>query len=1220
MLGLGRLRIAVAGAVLGASVLTANPPGQAAVCDTAPVVRATVISQGVGEYTRVVRGKESVIRVAVSRPSCSSTTTTLVPASTSLTGSLSLPGGVPLGSPFTVATPWAPVSDTAVPAWTDSLPAEPHAAWPLFVVPGSALAPTSPGDFTLNVSITLAYRVGNGPVLTRTYAGGSKPVTTSNPLSVLLVPMGNAANPGGMAAEFTTTDATVVENGMRALSRVTPTATDEGDLCEVVTPPGGTCVADTAAGIRWTLSPAMLNLGPSTATDPGLNVIPAGEKFCGTGLTGNMPHVSAGLASVLASWNARNPAGRADIVVGVVGENASYGFGNPPPSGKSCFEGFALIGGPVAWARAVGEKPASGGKPASPAMAGALLSQEFGHTLGLVPDSRDDDRDPSHSPFDTPGVAVASADLGTGTAYNTSLRLWLADDRSAMKYTNTGWGDDNVLFQPKDWSWAACALGATVDPGAPAEEVCRHRGALGAAPASGPHLRVTGRTDGTAVGTVVTESERTASGGNGLDPDSDLLFVQLVRRGTEVTDRSEQGVALWNDGAHAHDGNEAGHCDHCGTFEFSAPDAGAVEAGATRVYRLEHDGIVLAEWEDTDFNPVIGSVELAPEPAGAPVKVTDTPGVADADSYLSPDGRVLAWTQDAASPCPTVEVAALGVDGAPVASATLDVADLECPAMPSIRPDNGALAVSDRGSLWVVDMTVDDAGVAFGNARRLLTCDLVGGPFCARAGGPLQLQGRASRTAWERTAGQAVTDMALAFELNAGDGLGDIYVTHPYALADGAELDATNSTPVRIGTAYQGEPSFAPDDSALAFRQGADEIRTVPVDGLAPTLATDRLVCACGALPWWGTARHIAVGRDGNAYALDLASPGSNVGVPLVAGNRPAFTATGSSLSSWRLYFDRDGDIHRLGFAKSQLIRVTGRDCDNREDVRAGVYLDTGNGLVPWAVADQPTLDPVDPCGVHFESRFEPNFLTPSASPLGPVLKVAANLNDGVDISGVVRGGDADSPTNAPILAIAAPPATGGAAIVPLRATAKSPTWGEVQVQWFLRSPGSTAYGPVAATGNRADVGPLTTAGVWGIKAVARDRDGLESTAETFVTICGIAAHVDFDPNTLFAPSEGQPVQVHVTLPCGISPAGLSASITEVDGLAYSQPATAWNVTSATTATAKFDRATLTAFMSANGMVGRYVPVTVRACSTTGCTSGVVVTGTDPTAPFVSPS
>ncbi|HVF75186.1 MAG TPA: hypothetical protein VM938_09055 [Acidimicrobiales bacterium] len=1196
-------------------MLTAGPPGSAAVCDTAPVVRATTISQGVGEYARLVRGKETLVRVAVSRPSCSSTTTTLIAASTSLAGSLSV-GGVPVGSPFTAAR-WSPVADTAVPGWTDALPTPPPAAWPLFVVPAAALAPTVPGDFTLNVTVTIAYRVGSGPVLTRTYAGASKPVTTSNPLSVLLVPMGNAANPGGMAAEFTPRDAAVVEDGMRALSRVTPTATEQGDLCEVVTPPGGTCVADAAAGVRWKLSPAMLNLGPSTATDPGLNVIPPGEKFCGTSLLGNMPQVSAGLASVLASWNARNPGGRADVVVGVVGEAASYGLFNPPPPGKSCFEGYALLGGPVAWARAVGARPASSGKAASPAMAGALLAQEFGHTLGLVPESRDDDRDPSHSPFDTPGVPVASADLGSGTAYNTSLRQWLADDRSALKYSNTGWGDDNVLYQPKDWSWAACALGATVDN--PTEEACRAR-LLGAAAAAGPHLRVTGRTDGTAAGTMVTESERTSSGGNGLDEASDFRFVQLVRRGAELADRQEVGIAVHDDAAHAHDGTEAGSCHHCGTFEFSAPDAGPAESGATRVYRLEHDGVVLAEWEDTEFNPVVGSVELAPEPAGAPANVTASPGADDSDAYLSPDGRVLAWTEATDAACPGVKVAVLGADGAALSTSTLDVPGLDCPSLPSIRPDNGALAVTDRGSLWVVDMAVTDGSVTFGEARRLLTCDLVGGPFCARAGGPLQLQGRASRTAWERTAGQAITDMALAFELNAGEGLGDIYLTHPYALADGEQLDATNSTPVRIGTEYQGEPSFSPDDSALAFRQGGSEVRTVPVTDLLPSLAADRLVCDCGTLPWWGTARHIAVVRDGQVHALDLASPGSNVGVPLVAGSRPAFTATGPSLSTWRLYFDRDGDVYRLAFAKSQLIRVTGRDCDNREDVRAGIYLDTGNALVPWAVADTPTLDAVDPCGVHFETRFEPNFLTPSASGLGPVLKVAANLNDGVDISGVVRGGDAESAANAPLLSISSPPATAGAARVPLSATAWSPTWGHVDVQWSLRSPGAAGYGPVVATGSHADVGPLATAGVWGIRAVAVDPDGNQSTAETTVTICGVAANVDFDPNTLFAPSEGQPVQAHVTLPCGISPSGLSVSIVEVDGLAYSQPATAWNIAGATTATAKFDRGTLTRFMAANGLVGRYVPVTLRACSAAGCTSGVVVAGTDPTAPLVTPS
>ena len=121
-------------------------------------------------------------------------------------------------------------------------------------------------------------------------------------------------------------------------------------------------------------------------------------------------------STFLQSWNTANktnPAATADRVLGVVSENVSLGSAN------GCAEGYATVDGKQAWVRAIAATATV------PSMTGALMAMEIGHTLGAVPENRDDDFNKRHSP----NAAAETANR----AYNVAKRAFVSDDRSAMK-------------------------------------------------------------------------------------------------------------------------------------------------------------------------------------------------------------------------------------------------------------------------------------------------------------------------------------------------------------------------------------------------------------------------------------------------------------------------------------------------------------------------------------------------------------------------------------------------------------------------------------------------------------------------------------------------------------------------------------------------------------------------------------------------------------------
>src|SRR2546429_6226319 len=160
---MGSARLVRAFVILVICVLLAPPQGaDAATCALTPDLRAVSVNQGLGSYTPLVRGKETLLRAFLGKPKCAASG-----------DSIAVTGGqvrVSLGSTV-LATVVAP---TPGPAPTYALVAAyasaPVADWPrdpIFVVPGAALAPASTmAAFSVTFAVTVNYTaqpVGGAP-------------------------------------------------------------------------------------------------------------------------------------------------------------------------------------------------------------------------------------------------------------------------------------------------------------------------------------------------------------------------------------------------------------------------------------------------------------------------------------------------------------------------------------------------------------------------------------------------------------------------------------------------------------------------------------------------------------------------------------------------------------------------------------------------------------------------------------------------------------------------------------------------------------------------------------------------------------------------------------------------------------------------------------------------------------------------------------------------
>ncbi len=425
-LGSGVLGVLVVAALVGsltASSTRAAPPPPT--CNLIPQLRDVTVNQGVGAYSPLVNGKETLVRFFLSMPSCAGSG-----ASIQITGgTLALSGGatgaVPTPTPVPVESAYPVIASYAVAPMADST------GDPKFVVPGSLVSRAN--AFTANFATTLGYRSRSsktapyGAIQQITFStrpGSSSPISASfdrpsNALGILFVPMGDGTKT--YDTQWTAAGQQALQDGMTAgVARTYPLPNGIGNL-------GGT------GGLRYLVAPTLLDL-------KRLNLLDGNGKFCGTGA--NYDAVKAELAQFRLSYNTANPTAQANRVVGVV--DPAVGLGPPSP----CFEGMAVVNSQEAWALA------------RPGRTGQLIGLELAHTLGLTPPNRESPFDGAHS------QNVTAENPSLNRRYNLVQRSFITIDRSLMKPSATSPSPDNIntLLEVPDFAFLLCVLGGTVIP------------------------------------------------------------------------------------------------------------------------------------------------------------------------------------------------------------------------------------------------------------------------------------------------------------------------------------------------------------------------------------------------------------------------------------------------------------------------------------------------------------------------------------------------------------------------------------------------------------------------------------------------------------------------------------------------------------------------------------------------------------------------------------
>src|SRR6185503_10749658 len=123
-------------------------------CNLVPELRDVAVTQGVGAYTPLVRGKETLVRGYLAKPACAATGAIIEMTGGTLTVVPATAAAVTIQNP----TP-RPTSPSPQLAAATSAPLVDSTADPVWVVPGSALQPTNTtARFTATFRLTVTYQ------------------------------------------------------------------------------------------------------------------------------------------------------------------------------------------------------------------------------------------------------------------------------------------------------------------------------------------------------------------------------------------------------------------------------------------------------------------------------------------------------------------------------------------------------------------------------------------------------------------------------------------------------------------------------------------------------------------------------------------------------------------------------------------------------------------------------------------------------------------------------------------------------------------------------------------------------------------------------------------------------------------------------------------------------------------------------------------------------
>ena len=420
-----------------------------------PRIAELLVSQGAPGYTRLARGKDTIVRAYLTNPTtCTlSNKQSITPVSATLdvtnpAPQQQLPNYAPLAGKLTAATQIAPTSD------------------PFFVVPAHYLAPTAnEASFNITFTLRITYnRTGSASPITTNPATTPNSTMTStvdkktNALRVLVQPMGDPTSTSTQwRPEAETTLQNIMTNAARALpvpSGATPELRD-----------GGT------GGIRYVVSTTLLDV-------KSLGLMSNGGKFCSNGANWNASLVPSGpfaghtlkadLLQRLADYNLLNTP-PADMVLGVI--DGAIAWKSTDGVSGGCDDGraatpVAKATGQVGWVRVdIGTYPTP-------------LQMELLHPFGSS-----DSQTSFHS------LNVEADGAGPNKGYNVMQRKIVAigtgalgvNDHSIMNYNTTSipYTKDNTLLEPNDWMDTLCNLGGVDSATVPPFANCRLNAALG---------------------------------------------------------------------------------------------------------------------------------------------------------------------------------------------------------------------------------------------------------------------------------------------------------------------------------------------------------------------------------------------------------------------------------------------------------------------------------------------------------------------------------------------------------------------------------------------------------------------------------------------------------------------------------------------------------------------------------------------------------------------
>jgi CSLREA domain-containing protein len=461
--GIAAATVLIAGivAVCG-SVRTAT---SATTCNLVPQLRDVTVNQGVGSYSPLQLGKETLVRLYLSMPSCAASGASVQVTGATLTvsgASQSTP--VPM-TPTPQASAYPTISTFSVAPIADST------GDPSFIVPGSGLSPTSGAGFTARFTATVNSQskasrnsaAVAGPPQTFSFlptsltnpAPSTTPIQaafdkTTNPFHVLVVPMGDPTKT--YSSQFSAAAQAAVQDGMTAtVGRIFPVASGVGNL-------GST----RGEGLQYTITPTLLDL-------KSLGLLDSNGRFCGTGASYNA--IKGTLFQMLRAWQTGNPGLQVDSVLGEI--DPLIARGPPDP----CFEGMGVLGSAETWAQAITGR------------AGQLAGLELAHTLGLVPKDRESPFDAGHS------QNITAENPPLNRRFNLVQRTYIPTDRSLMKPSASAPAPDNVntLFEAPDFAYARAVFGGTAN-----SEFTQFPKTLGSITAATLAFVMSGTTDGSA--------------------------------------------------------------------------------------------------------------------------------------------------------------------------------------------------------------------------------------------------------------------------------------------------------------------------------------------------------------------------------------------------------------------------------------------------------------------------------------------------------------------------------------------------------------------------------------------------------------------------------------------------------------------------------------------------------------------------------------------------